>query len=145
VRAYHHTTHHAAVDTNNGVEAPNKALKCKFLPRKSESVSNIATIVVDQFLPEQQINYLFLNMQMDPTYSAYSTEVPAYLIGHPKKIILYCLKKEEKARSTLSEKDILEADQQNGNFCDQRKIWLHPYSKFWEKNQECQAVHAKIG
>jgi len=104
------------VDTNNGVEAQNKALKYKFLPRKSVSLFNVASIIVDQFLPEQQRNYLFLNMQMDPTYRAYSTKVPAYLHGHPKKIIVHCPKKEEKARNTLSEKDIIEADQQNVNF-----------------------------
>ena len=77
-----------------GIEAQNKALKYKFLPRTSISLS---TIIIEQFLPEQNRNYLFLNFQMDPTYRGYSSEVPTYLHGHPKNIIVHCLAREEKA------------------------------------------------
>ena len=80
------------------------------------SLSHIATIIVDEFLPEQQRNYLFLNSQMDATYRAYSTKVPIYLHGCPKKVIMHCLTREEKARKKLSEDDILEADEDEGIF-----------------------------
>ena len=104
------------METNNGIEAQNKILKYKFLPRKSQSLSSVATIIVEQFLPEQHRKYLFLNFQMDPTYRAYNSHVPNYLQGHPKKVILHCLGREEKARRQLSEKDLLEADEENGVF-----------------------------
>ena len=53
---------------------------------------------------------------MDPTYRAYNSHVPNYLQGHPKKVILHCLGREEKARRQLSEKDLLKADKENGVF-----------------------------
>lgn len=62
---YRDSSYHAGVGTNNGVEAQNKALKYKFLPRKSVSLSCIATIILERFLPEQNHNYLFLNFQMN--------------------------------------------------------------------------------
>ena len=43
----------AAVDTNNGTEALNKALKYSYLPkRKSLTLSGIATLLIDRFLPD---------------------------------------------------------------------------------------------
>ena len=108
--------YHAAIETNNGIEAQNKALKYKFLPRTSISSSNVVTIIIEQFLPEQNRNYLFLNFQMDPTYRGYSSEVPTYLHGRPKNIIVHCLAREEKARKTFSEDDICESDEDKGIF-----------------------------
>ena len=54
------------MEANNGIEAQNKILKNKFLPKKSQSLSSVATIIVEQFLPEQHFKYLFLNIQIDP-------------------------------------------------------------------------------
>ena len=104
------------METNNGIEAQNKILKYKYLPCKSFSLSNVATVIIDEFLPEQHCKYLFLNFQMDSTYRAYSNHVPSYLQGRPKKVILHCLGREEKARKQFSEKDILESDEQDGVF-----------------------------
>ena len=104
------------METNNGIEAQNKILKYKFLPHKPLSLSRVATVIIEEFLPEQQRKYLFLNFQMDSTYRAYNTRVPSYLQGRPKKIILHCLGREEKARKQLSEKDILQSDEENGKF-----------------------------
>ena len=56
---------------------------------------------------------MILNFQMDPTYRAYNLHVPNYLQGCLKKVILHCLGREEKARSQPSEKDLLEADEEN--------------------------------
>ena len=79
------------METNNGIEAQNKSLKYKFLPRKPLSLSRVATVIIEEFLPEQQHKYLFLNFLMDSTYRAYNTHVPSYLQGRLKKIILHCL------------------------------------------------------
>lgn len=69
------------METNNGIEAQNKILKYKFLPHKPLSLSRVATVIIEEFLPEQQRKYLFLNFQMDSTYRAYNTRVPSYLQG----------------------------------------------------------------
>lgn len=53
---------------------------------------------------------------MDPTYRAYNSEVPIYLQGRPKSIIIHCLAREEKARKTFSEDDICESDEDMGIF-----------------------------
>ena len=65
----------------------NKALKYKFLPRKSVSLSCITTIIIERFLPEQYRNYLFLNFQMDPSYRAYNTHIPPYLRARPRNYL----------------------------------------------------------
>lgn len=104
------------METNNGIEAQNKILKYKYLPRKPLSLSNVATVVIEEFLPEQHRKYLFLNFQMDSTYRAYSNHVPVYLQGRPKKVILHCLGREEKARKQFSEEDILQSNEQDGVF-----------------------------
>ena len=62
------------------------------------SLSHIVSIIVEQFLPEQHRKYLFLNVQMDPTYRAYNTHVPSYLQGRPRNVIIHCLVREEKAK-----------------------------------------------
>ena len=113
---YRDSSYHAAVETNNGIEAQNKALKYKFLSRKSVSLSCIATIILERFLLEQHRNYLFLNFQMDPSYRAYNTHIPPYLRGWPRNIILHCLGCEEKARKVLSSKNILKSDKEKGIF-----------------------------
>lgn len=53
---------------------------------------------------------------MDPTYRTYNSHVPNYLQGRPKKVILHCLGREEKARRQLSKKDLLETDEEKGVF-----------------------------
>ena len=104
------------METNNGTEAQNKALKYKYLPRKAVSLSHVVSIVIEQFLPEQHRKYLFLNFQMDPTYRAYTTHVPNYLQGRPRNVIIHCLEREEKVRKTLSREDITDTDIENGIF-----------------------------
>lgn len=104
------------METNNGTEAQNKALKYKYLPRKAVSLSHVVSIIIEQFLPEQHRKYLFLNFQMDPTYRAYTTHVPSYLQGRPRNVIIHCLEREERARKTLSPEDIVDMDSENGIF-----------------------------
>ena len=51
--AFRDSVYYAAVDTNNGTETLNKALKYSYLPkRKSLTLSGIATLLIDRFLPD---------------------------------------------------------------------------------------------
>ena len=104
------------METNNGTEAQNKALKYKYLPRKAVSLSHAVSIIIEQFLPEQHRKYPFLNFQMDPTYRGYTSHVPSYVQGRPRNVIIHCLEREEKARKTLSPEDITDTDSDNGIF-----------------------------
>ena len=52
-RAYRDREYHAAVHTNNSVEAQNKLLKYTCLPRnKNITLSELLTVVIDTYLPE---------------------------------------------------------------------------------------------
>ena len=115
-RAFREDQFHAAVETNNGIEAQNKALKYAYLPRKAVCLSHIVNIIIEQFLPEQHRKYLFLNFQMNPMYRAYSTHVPSYLHGRPRNVIIHCLEREQRARKTLSPEDIISVDSERGIF-----------------------------
>lgn len=98
-RAYRDDHYHGAVDTNNGTEALNKALKYRYLPRtKSMSLSGVATLLVEQFVPDMRQMYVFKNYKQSSAYRAYNDKlVPLYLQGRPRQVILHCL--ERKARS----------------------------------------------
>lgn len=102
--AYRDSRYYAAVDTNNGTESLNKALKYSYLPkRKSLTLSGIATLLIDHFLPDMWQKYVFQNFKLSEEYRGYSKEIPDYLKGRPKSIILHCL--ERKAKSHKFTKD----------------------------------------
>ena len=115
-RAYRDNSYHAAVDTNNGVEAQNKLLKYKFMPRRRHlTLSNVALLIVEEFLPEMHSKYMFQNYAMSADYRSYNDFVPNYLRGRPRKVILHCLDRKQKARA-FSEDDITTVDATNGVF-----------------------------
>lgn len=80
------------------------------------SLSQVVTAIVEQFLPEHYRKYLFLNFQMDSTYRAYTSYLPSYLQGRPRRVILHCLAREEKASKALSPNDVSCTDSKNGLF-----------------------------
>lgn len=52
-KSHHDNSYHAAVDTSNGVEAQNKLLKYKYIPRRrSLTLSAIVVLIIEIFLPE---------------------------------------------------------------------------------------------
>lgn len=58
-RAFRDGNYHAAVETNNGTEALNQALKYSYMPRKTTlTLTGIACLIVDQFLPDMYQNYI---------------------------------------------------------------------------------------
>ena len=98
-RAYRDDEYHAAVDTSNGVEAQNKLLKYNYLPRGKQRInlSNIVTIIVEQFLPSCQSKYLFQNYKQSSQYRSYKKFVPTYLHDRPHSVILHCLERKSKS------------------------------------------------
>jgi len=85
---------HAAVNTNNGTETLNKLLKYNFLPRKKAmTLSAIATLLVESFLPDTYQKYLFLNYKQSTQYRSYRSIVPDYLHGKPRSVIIHCLER----------------------------------------------------
>ena len=79
--------YHAAVNTNNGTEAQNKVLKYRYLPKKTMTLSSIATIRIEEYLPDAQRKYVFQKFQQPPHYRSYSHTNPTYLHGCPCDVI----------------------------------------------------------
>jgi len=60
---------HAAIETNNGVEAQNKVLKYSYLPhRRNITLSCLVEILITSFLPDSYEKYLFQNYKMSSAY-----------------------------------------------------------------------------
>ena len=92
-RAFRDEKFYAAVNTDNGIEALNRAFKYTFLPRqrKDTHLSSVVSILIDHFLPENYHKYLFLNYKQLGAYRSYKDFVPDFLHGRPKATILHCL------------------------------------------------------
>ncbi len=115
-RAFRDTQYHAAVNTNNAVEAQNKLLKYTYMPRKKNiTLSELLSIVIDTYLPGSYQKYLFKNYQMSETYRSYNQFVPSFLRGRPRNVIVHCLQRMKKSeRFTTSDIEI--NDELNGKF-----------------------------
>ena len=123
-RSYRDDTYHAAIDTNKGTEAQNKLLKYSYMPKqKSMTLSGIACLLVDQFLPDAHRNYVLANVKVTEWYRRYKNFVPEFLRGRPRSVILHCLDRQTKARkydvkddvtSTTSE-GVFEVNKSNGS------------------------------
>lgn len=115
-RAYRDNHYHAAVDTNNGVEAQNKLLKYKYMPRRRNlTLSAIVALIIEDFLPEIHSKYMFQNYAMSADYRSYNEFVPLYLRGRPRTIILHCLGRKQRSQA-FSESDITIMDASSGVF-----------------------------
>ena len=103
-RVYRDNRYHAAVDTDNGVEAMNKTLKYNYLPKgKNITLSHLVTILVEEFLPEMLQKYQKENFAMSESYRSYNEFVPEYLKGWPKSVVLHCLSRIRKAERFTKE------------------------------------------
>ena len=124
-RAYRDQTYHAAINTTNGVESQNKLLKYSYLPRKKNiTLSQLATILYEEFVPEAHHKYLYLNYHMSETYRKYNDFVPDYLHGRPRQTIIHCLDRKSSSRKYTSE-DILSKDITHGKFTIQGSGKVH--------------------
>lgn len=104
------------MDTNNGAEALNKSLKYSYLPkRRSMTLSAVATLLVEDFLPECRKTYLFNNYKQSGVYRTYRDIVPEYLRDRPRNVILHCLDRQATSMK-FNEEDIEDVDTTNGEF-----------------------------
>ena len=69
-----------AIDTNNGTESLNKALKYSLPRKKNMPLTRLVKLLTEQFLPDIHQHYLFENYRQLPFYRAASDTVPDYLI-----------------------------------------------------------------
>ena len=103
-RAYRDREYHAAVHTNNDVEAPNKLLKYTCLPRrKNITLSEVLMIIINVYLPDSYQKYLMKNYQMSETYRTYKDFVPDYLRGRSRGVIIHCLQRIEKGKNSTNQ------------------------------------------
>ena len=105
------------METNNGIEAQNKVLKHSYLPRnRNISLSQLANILINDFLPDAYRKYLFQNCKMNPSYRSYSDKVPEYLHGRPPALIKHCLSRLQKAKKKFKAESFTACDDMNGKF-----------------------------
>jgi len=108
---------HAAVETNNGIEAQNKVLKYSYLShQKNINLSHLVDILINNFLPDSYEKYLFQNYKMNPTYRKYHDLVPSYLHGFLPALIEHCLTIQQKAKHKFTANSIISSDDVNGSF-----------------------------
>jgi len=65
------------------------------------TVSSLAALLVNAFLPESYQKYLLRNYQMSGTYRAYKDFVPSYLHGRPRNVIVHCLSRKSKCAKIM--------------------------------------------
>lgn len=106
-RTYRDQTFHEHINTNNGTESLNKALKHTYLPRekKATTLSGIVTTLIEIFLPALRQKYLFSNFEQSSTNRKYTDYIPLYLHNRPKAVILHCLDRKA-ASSQFEQEDI---------------------------------------
>ena len=116
-RAYRDNSFHECINTNNGTEALNKALKYTYLPRGQRSInlSKIVTLLVETFLPALRQKYLFANFEQSSVNRRYKDEIPKYLHNKPKAVILHCLDRKASSACFCSD-DINDIDATRGIF-----------------------------
>ena len=67
----------------------------------------------EEFLPDRYQKYLLQNYQMSEMYRAYKSNIPAYLKGRPRQVIMHCLERLRK-RQKIMKTTIIPLD--NGHF-----------------------------
>ena len=119
--AYRDATFHRAVDTNNGTEALNKARKYSYLPRRrSLTLSQVAALLIEEFLPDAFQKYLFQNFKQTAFNRVYNDFVPSHLQGRPRQVILHCLDRKSSSHK-FQEDDIATVSGKAGEFTVQGK------------------------
>ena len=89
--------------------------------QKSMTLSGIACLLVEQFLPDAHRNYVLANVKVTEWYRRYKTFVPEFLRGRPRSVVLHCLDRQTKARKynakdvTPTGKGVFEVNKTNGS------------------------------
>ncbi len=62
------------------------------------TLSGIASLIVEYFLPDAHRNYILSNVQVSEWYRKYKDSVPSFLHGRPRNVVLHCLDRQAKGR-----------------------------------------------
>lgn len=82
----------------------NKTLKYNYLPKgKNITLSQLVSVLVEQFLPEMFRKYQKQNFAMSESYRSHNEFIPEYLRGRPRAVILHCLSRIKKAAKFRAE------------------------------------------
>ena len=79
------------------------------------TLSAIATLLVEHFLPECRKTYLFNNYRQSNVYRTYKDIVPEYLQDRPRNVILHCLDRQATSMK-YDEHNIVDVDPNSGEF-----------------------------
>lgn len=68
------------------------------MPRKKAmTLSAIATLIVETFLPDTYQKYLFMNYKQSAQYRSYKSFIPDFLHGRPRSVIIHSLERRSKS------------------------------------------------
>ena len=105
-RAFSDSEFHIGITTNNGVESLHRSLKhCYLRLSGAGSLANLASNLIDEFVPDQMMAYRQKNFRCSDMYKVFHEEVPYYLHYRPRSIVQHCLRAHE-AASTYCMDDI---------------------------------------
>ncbi|XP_069103000.1 uncharacterized protein [Argopecten irradians] len=94
VRAYRQERFNVSVNTNNGIERQNLALKYEYLDmKKARSLSQLLSILVNKFLPDSYTRYKRLNVVSSDLYKSYDVSIPPFLHNRPKFVVQHCYRR----------------------------------------------------
>lgn len=79
------------------------------------TLSSLATLLVETYLPEAYQNYLCMNYMQTSQYRTYKSFVPEYLRDRPRSTIIHCLTRKSKALKYCMD-DICAGPDQSGVF-----------------------------
>ena len=84
--------------TNIGVESLHRSLKhCYLRLSGAESLANLASNLIDEFVPDQMMAYGQKNFRCSDMYKVFHGEVPYYLHNRPRSIVQHCLRAHQAA------------------------------------------------
>ena len=145
-RAFRDSKFHAAVNTNNGTESLNKLLKYSFLPRKRQmTLSAIATLIVEAFLPETYQKYLFLNYKQSAQYRSYKSFVPEFLHGRPRSVIMHCLERRSKSLKYTQDDVCIISDDEGTFTVKEQMVMITRFHLLQTQKKQLPLVHAETG
>ena len=61
------------------------------------TLSAVATLIVEVFLPETYQKYLFINYKQSSEYCSYKSFVSNFLHGQPRSVIISCMERQSKS------------------------------------------------
>ena len=79
------------------------------------TLSAIATLLVEVFLPETYQKYLFLNYKQSSEYRSYNSFIPDFLHNRPRSIIIHCMERRSKSLKYIKE-DVCISNNNDGEF-----------------------------